>query len=221
MGKGDLSLDLAGIGKLAKAIPGEAWDKLVKTACDTFQQLVAPITSLTGGAGRLIQAKFDRLVDAEKIIVASNLAKAHEKAEKAPKRRRRKSPPSPSFITRLISESSAETDKTLRELWTNLLANEIARGDVHPEFIRILSRLSARDAHRLAEIAEREQQGSRFSRFIKALGSKPEPIEFTEVHLELVGLIVWVEPPGLSGLWKLSVIGEAFINAVSEPICDE
>lgn len=214
----DRSLDLVGVGKLANAIPEQSWDKLVSTACDTFQQLIAPITSVTGGVGKLILAKFDRLVDAEKIIAAENLAKAHEKAEKASgKRKRPKNKPNPSFIIKLIEESSAETDRTLRELWTNLLANEIVNGDVHPEFIRILARLSVGDAHRLAEIADKEERSTAFARFIMALGFKPEAIEFTDAHLESLRLIF---RDGQSHWW-LSIIGHAFIDAVSEPTHEE
>ena len=46
----------------------------------------------------------------------------------------------PSVLIKVIEASSDETDATLRELWTNLLANEMIDGSVHPEFTRILSK---------------------------------------------------------------------------------
>lgn len=52
----DNSLDVVGIGKLAEAVPDESWNRLVDTACCTFNELLAPITSTTGGLGRLITA---------------------------------------------------------------------------------------------------------------------------------------------------------------------
>jgi hypothetical protein len=75
----DKSLDLTGMGKLAKAIPASSWNKLVKTACDTFTQLLAPITAATTGLGRLIQAKFDGMVDAQKVLAADAVKKATKK----------------------------------------------------------------------------------------------------------------------------------------------
>ena len=42
MSEDDKSLDLTGIGKFAKAVPAASWDRLVKTACDTFSQLIEP-----------------------------------------------------------------------------------------------------------------------------------------------------------------------------------
>jgi hypothetical protein len=59
-------LDIVGIGKAARAIPAKAWTTVVETACEIFKQLLAPITGTTTGLGRLIEAKFDRLVDAER-----------------------------------------------------------------------------------------------------------------------------------------------------------
>ncbi|WP_238115046.1 hypothetical protein [Vibrio cincinnatiensis] len=46
-------LDIVGIGKLAKAIPEKSWNKVVATACETFEKCLAPITETTGGIGRL------------------------------------------------------------------------------------------------------------------------------------------------------------------------
>ena len=40
---------------LADAISETAWNQIVETACHTFKEVVSPITSLTGGIGRLIR----------------------------------------------------------------------------------------------------------------------------------------------------------------------
>ena len=45
--------DLAGIGKIAEAIPEAGWQKAIDTACDTFTDLIAPITRTTAGLGGL------------------------------------------------------------------------------------------------------------------------------------------------------------------------
>jgi len=113
----DTSLDLTGIGKLAKAIPKKAWDRLVRTACETFEKCLAPITETTGGIGRLIAAKFDYLVDAEKILTAETFQKATEKVEKSG--RLPKGNYKPNIILKVVDESSKQTDTTIRELWAN------------------------------------------------------------------------------------------------------
>lgn len=79
----DKSLDITGVGKLAKSIPASPWNKVVKTACDTFVQIIAPITSTTEGLGRLIEAKFDGMIDVQKVLVADTTRRAKEKIEKS------------------------------------------------------------------------------------------------------------------------------------------
>lgn len=79
MSDSDQSLDLAGLGKLASAIPDPAWQKLVDTACNTFSAIVLPLTATTEGLGRLVEAKFDRLTDIEKVFAADAVQKAQAK----------------------------------------------------------------------------------------------------------------------------------------------
>lgn len=59
----ETGVDLAGIGKAMRAIPPSAWQQMVDTACDTFEKTLSPITETADGIGRLIKAKFDRLID--------------------------------------------------------------------------------------------------------------------------------------------------------------
>jgi len=127
------------MGKLAKAIPAPAWNKLVKTACDTFTQLLSPITSATTGLGRLIQAKFDGMVDAQKVLAADAVKKATEKVANTGKKP--KGNPKSLVLIRAIENASNETDPNLRKIWSNLMANEIIDNQVHPEFPKLLARI--------------------------------------------------------------------------------
>lgn len=212
----DRSLDVAGLGKLAQAIPDQAWASVVDTACSTFRQIIAPITALTSGVGRLIEAKFDRLIDAEKVIASQTLQLAAEKSSKS--KRERKGSPKPSIILKVIEGSSSEVDPTLRELWANLVANELIDSSVHPEFIRILQRLSASDAVRLVDIAQRSNPRlpirivmNTLARFAD-LSPAQLASNFTDAHLISMDLIA---PSG--DAWQLTITGKAFIEAVSDP----
>lgn len=114
------------------------------------------------------------------------------------------------------------------QLWSNLLANELADSSIHPEFIHILSR------HRLIDLAQRSDPPKKVTlsfkvfRFeIKFKDIIEEPTDFTNVHLSNLGLIErpMVETENRSGervkkpasYWKLTIVGEAFIRAVSNP----
>lgn len=219
----DTGLDVVGVGKLAKAIPQKAWVQVVDTACSTFKSAIAPLTSLTSGVGRLIDAKFDRLVDAEKVLAAETMARATQKVLKS-----KKAPAGnakASVVIAAIEASASETDSILRELWSNLLAQEIVDGKVHPEFPKILSRLSSHDAQVLAQIAEREKDKSlalkravkKFTASISILGTSIEFLapgedgSFTHEHLANVHLI-----RRRDGIWGLTLTGKAFIQSVSD-----
>jgi hypothetical protein len=216
----DRSLDIVGLGKLAEAIPDQAWTSVVDTACSTFQQVIAPITALTSGTGRLVEAKFDRLVDAEKVIASQTLLLATEKSSRS--KRERKGHPKPSVLLKYVEEASGEVDSTLRELWSNLIANELIDNSVHPEFLRILQRLSASDARRLIGIAQGSDPKLAIRIVFKTLGlvagismDEFEPTSFTDAHLSSMDLIKRVD-----GEWKLTITGRAFLEAVSDPTID-
>ena len=220
----DEGLDIAGVGKLAKAIPEKSWNKAVSTACETFEKCVAPITETTGGIGRLISAKFDRLVEAEKVLAAETFKKAREKVERAstaPKGNYKSS-----VIVRVIEQSSQETDVNIRNLWENMLAQELLDGSVHPEVVSILTRLTSEDAQTLAHIAETSPTGDYIKSFVNSFGSasvgvagvsfsikKRPQFTFSEKLLESLNLIERNE-----NQWLLTAIGEGFIASVSEPV---
>lgn len=225
------SLDVAGIGKFAEAIPDEAWNQIVETACATFKEVVAPITATTGGLGRLITAKFDLLTDPEKLLASQTIQRANEKASNS--KRKRKTSPNPTTICKVIEASSSETDATLNELWTNLLANEMVDNSCHPEFIRVLSRLSSTDAHRLIELAQRSSPPKMDKWNLRVFGveirgqvDRQEPLTFTNTHLSNLGLIERPEISKKEGgktvnkiadYYVLSVFGKAFMEAISNP----
>jgi len=114
MADGYSSLDLTGAGKLAKAIPPKAWNKIVDTACKAFSDLIAPITKTTAGVGRLIEAKFKRMTEVEKVFAADAVQRAKEKVEKS-KRKMSQKPKSRNLIA-AIEGAANETDDSLTRL---------------------------------------------------------------------------------------------------------
>jgi hypothetical protein len=133
----DTSFDLVGVGRAMKAIPATAWQRLVDTACDTFESLIAPVTESAAGVGRLVQAKFDKLVDVEKVLAAEAVATASKKAKATG---RKTQAPRAQILLQVIEHASQEADIGVRELWSNLLAHEMLSNGVHPEIGRVLGR---------------------------------------------------------------------------------
>lgn len=201
--------------ELAQSVPAESWNRIVETACDTFEKIVAPLTETTAGAGRLIKAKFDRLTEAEKVIAAENVEEAQTRAKDS--ERERKRDPRPSMIIRIVEESSGETDPNLRELWINLLANEMAGNATHPEFVRILNRMSPSDAKTLVDVAQEHDSVDLSFVLRGALGKlvsltfSPDST-FTHEHLKNLNVIDKSEVG-----WRLTKTGIAFLKAVSDP----
>jgi hypothetical protein len=212
------SSDLVGLGKLAKAISPKAWNKMVETACETFTQCVAPVTATTGGLGRLIQAWFDKQVDVQKVLAAEAMSRANKKIPPGSTNLGAES--SGSVLIAALEAASTETNGNIRELWANLLAQELASGGIHPEFVQILKRMNVADAKTLASIAS---QGDRtFSRvkasiFLKSLVGVglfeySEGTTFCHEQLAKLNLIA-----RMNGLWNLTITGRAFIESVSDP----
>lgn len=219
---GEASLDLLGAGKLAKAIPPHVWDRLVTTACETFTQCVAPITATTSGLGRLIQAWFDRLSDAQKVLAASTASRASRKMKprggKATRRMKTR------VVIATLEAASVESEPAMRELWENLLAREWTDGSVHPDFPGILSRLDSSDAHALALIGERAPglEGVPASALLKSLvrlgfAAFTEKQQFEHEHLGRLGLV----RPDDHGVWRLSEMGKAFLRVVTDPSIEQ
>jgi hypothetical protein len=227
-------LDMTGIGKAMQAIPNKSYNMVVSTATSTFRSVLRPITATTEGAGRYIEACFDEWTDRKKVAAAAALKAAAEKADEANKERN----PTPyaRVLVLALDAATDDGDPLISELWQNLIANELTSGGVHPRFVRILRDLAPSDAHRLVKLVEetevRKHKGWLLT-FARALGSTLDPIgiggpvrfgavsafgdsrDFTWVHLEELGLVEWQD-----GLWRLSIVGRAFIEAVTDPTID-
>jgi len=217
----DKSIDITGLGKIAKAIPKDGWKKAIDTACETFSDLVSPITKTTVGLGRLVEAKFDTMVDVQKVFAADAVRMAKEKVDRT--KRETTAKPKASVIIPAIESASNETDENLREIWSNLLANEMLDGQVHPEFPKVLSRLSSHDAATLSQIAEYSYKphvklaAKAFATSISVaglgiVGMFEDPSDFSKEHLQRLGLITKE-----SGKWFLTLFGEEFVKSVTDP----
>lgn len=213
----DRSLDLVGVGRLAKAIPANAWKRLVDTACDTFEKFVAPITETTSGIGRLIRAKFSKLEESEKVIVAATAEDASRKAKASKKRNQTINY---RIFQKVIENAGAQAEEGIRDLWSNLLAREMCEGAVHPEVVDALARLTTNDALLLLKIAKGEKGKSfldvisilaaNISKFGFAKTFSRRPITVNHVALERTGLIQCSD-----SVWRISPFGYAFLETVA------
>lgn len=105
-------LDLVGIGKVAKAIPEEVYNRSAESLLTTFEKLVAPITETTHGLGRYVSQKFDSMVKVEKAIATYTLEQACAKAraKAASFRFGTRAPTHPKSFVKSLEEASKETD---------------------------------------------------------------------------------------------------------------
>lgn len=201
-------------------MPEKAWNEMVITACSTFKQCIAPITATTTGVGRLIEAKFDKMVETEKIFASKCLIDATQKVEQSGRKRSGKQ--KAKVVLAAIEESASQSEEAIHHLWSNLLAQELIDGGVHPEIPKILARLSTEDAVLLAQIAEADKEKlpvkllKSFTTSLPVVGilskSIQEKTTFSHKHLSNLGLVDKVE-----GLWLLTIVGREFIRCVSGP----
>lgn len=160
MCKGDVmsdeskSLDLAGIGKVAKAIPPEVYTQTSSTVLSTFDKLVAPITETTDGLGRYIKQKFNNMVEVEKAVATYTLENAIHKAQGKARRLNKTmiTPVHSKSFVKTLEESSKETDPLLHEMWENLLAEQLVDNVFHPHFVEILSHFSPKEAQLITKL---------------------------------------------------------------------
>lgn len=221
MAEDDGGVDLVGIGRVAQAIPEAGWKKAIDTACDTFSDLIAPITKTTAGLGALIQAKFDTMIDIQKVFAADTVDRARRKTQHLQPRQNPR--PSARVLVRAIEEASLESDENLRDIWANLIANEIHGGTVHPEFPQILVRLNASDALVLAQIAEKNTKNTMkaYARALTAsvsvfgIGISTIMGEGSDAHHEHLERLALVKQR--DGFWELTHFGEEFVAAVTDP----
>jgi hypothetical protein len=140
------------------------------------------------------------------------------------KRSRNREPPKPDLIVKpgvvyeALANTDSQTDNTIRDLWSNLLANEFTDGSVHPEIAKILSRLTSSDAVLLLKIAQQDEATSLTIKVLKAVASRTtlglfnERKTFNHVHLAKLGLITELER-----VWVLTTVGRELMRVVSDP----
>ncbi|MES9857205.1 MAG: Abi-alpha family protein [Sedimenticola sp.] len=203
---------------IVKSVPKEAWSQLAKTACATFEKLIYPLTATTEGIGRLIELRFAKLQDEQKIIAAKCIEEAYRKVEESSSGQREDVVIKPSVVYVALDNADNQTDRTIRDLWANLLANEFIDGGVHPEIAKLLSRLTSSDAILLLKIAQQDESTPLTIKVLKALASSTtlglfnERRTFNHVHLEKLGLITELER-----VWILNTAGRELMRVVSDP----
>lgn len=139
-----MSNDLKTVSTIAESIPSEAWSELVGCATELMRKLCSPITSTTEGIGKLIEARFEKYTQAEKVLAGDTIHRACEIAKKY--HRESSSKPNPKIIVEILENTRVETDQELRNIWANILASELTIGSVHPEIPNTLKRMSNADA---------------------------------------------------------------------------
>lgn len=229
-----LGFAMQGVARAMEAIPKEAWLESVRMATDTFKTLIRPITATTGGVGRWIDQKFDNKVEVEKILLAHGLLEAMKRIERSAGSVNPK--PNLAVLAPIIEGVSVANKAETREMWINLLARELSMGEVHPEFVNILNRLSPSDARLLLKFAKdeegltkraRQRRAQERAQAARSREDVPEgrvptitvtplkrvmgkDFDLSETVLESLNLIETINGP------CLTEIGEKFLEAVGE-----
>lgn len=216
-------IDVIGAGKVAKAIPAAAWKEVSHTLCETFSQLIAPLTATTTGVARLIEARFNRLTAPEQEFAFEAVNVAVERVRPTASETAK---PAAAVIIASIESVAIETDETMRKLWINLIAQEMSGGQVHPEFPQLLRRMSREDARTFLSIAEASNRpfvqklASALWQALQknplvwvALGTPRSKTTFSNEHLIRLGLIKRVEEDE----YRLTRTGRAFLSSVTDP----
>ncbi|MGE3311269.1 MAG: Abi-alpha family protein [Limisphaerales bacterium] len=151
---GEFNVVKIGEAKLPKGLFGESAAALLQIVTD----VLAPVTASTAGIGRWIAQKFETKVQIEQALAVVAIQEAVQRA--VAKAGRLLPPPHPKSFIRAIEEVSLETDPTLREMWTNLLASQMSGGEGHPHFVEILAHLSPEEAHLFLELRPRSELGN-------------------------------------------------------------
>ena len=225
-------LDIAGFGKIAKAIPPKVYERSATMLLTTFQQLTAPITETTSGLGRYLKQKFDNMVEAEKAIATYTVEKAISRArEKAQLAGRALQPPASSkTFVKAIEEASKETDPLLHEMWANLIASQLTDKTCHPHFVEILPHFSPAEARLLISLLPRPEIGDNaggylaasddaFKYWMSKAGGALNPWSISCVLLQEFRFADLVGPKGgkpeATAILFRTALGSAFLSAVS------
>lgn len=201
---------------VTEIVPKEAWVKLAEKAGDVFVKILYPLTATTEGIGRLIEIKFNKLADEQKIIAAKLIEEVNEKINVIDVEQGEINVIKPSIIYVAFDNIDALTDETMRSLWANLLSKEFTDGDVHPEIAKILSNLTSKDAYLLLEIAKNHSIPLTVH-VLKAMATRitlgvfAKRKTYNHTHLENLGLIEDVEKE-----WLLTTAGKELLHSVSD-----
>jgi len=194
-----------------KEIPKEVWGATV----EVINKLIYPITATTAGVGKLIEQKFSTLNSVQKIIAEQTLREAIEKISKSKNTDFTNVVVKPKVIYTVLENTDSQSDDFIRSLWANVTARELSEGSVHPEIVRLFSKLTAPD---LIVLSELHAQGSSITKLLfKALSSaytlgiSRDPKSFHHVYLADLGLIDEV-----SGKWFITTKGKELMRCIGE-----
>jgi len=194
-----------------KEIPKEVWGASV----EVINKLIYPITATTVGVGKLIEQKFSTLNDVQKIIAEQTLREAAEKISKAKDSDFKNVVVKPQVIYTVLENTDSQSDDFIRSLWANVTARELSEGSIHPEIVRLFSKLTAPD---LIVLSDLHAQGSSITKLLfKALSStytlgiSRDPKSFHHVYLADLGLI-----DEISGKWFITTKGKELIRCIGE-----
>jgi hypothetical protein len=194
-----------------KEIPKEVWGATV----EVINKLIYPITATTVGVGKLIEQKFSTLNDVQKIIAEQTLREAADKISKAKNSDFKNVVVKPQVIFTVLENTDSQSDDFIRSLWANVTARELSEGSIHPEIVRLFSKLTAPD---LIVLGELHAEGSSITKLLfKALSStytlgiSRDPKSFHHVYLADLGLI-----DEISGKWFITTKGKELMRCIGE-----
>ncbi|MCL1125466.1 hypothetical protein [Shewanella surugensis] len=194
-----------------KEIPKEVWGATV----EVINKLIYPITATTVGVGKLIEQKLSTLNDVQKLIAEQTLREAAEKISNAKNSDFKNVVVKPQVIYTVLENTDSQSDDFIRSLWANVTARELSEGSVHPEIVRLFSKLTAPD---LIVLSDLHSQGSSIKKLLfKALSStytlgiSRDPKSFHHVYLADLGLI-----DEISGKWFITTKGKELMRCIGE-----
>ena len=200
------------MSKLPVTIPPVAWLELITRACDTLDDIIAPLAKLGRGVGGLIEKRFNELDDSSKRVASQCLQDAYRKVKVVyyPLE-------TPTVKVRVFYEAFNDTENQcndlLRELWSNLLAREMTQGTIHPEIAKLVHRLTSDDALLLVSIAQKDSATTSVKAFNILLSKfKQTDVTYNHLHLKKLGLIRHAE-----NYWLLTTTGRELIRSVCDP----
>lgn len=194
-----------------KNIPKEVWGATV----EVVNKLIYPITATTVGVGKLIEQKFSTLNEIQKIIAEQTLREATEKVSKIKNPDFSNVVVKPQVIYTVLENADSQSDEFVRSLWANVTARELSEGSVHPEIVRLFSKITAPDLMVLSEL--HAASSSITTLIFKALSSaytleiSRDPKSFHHVYLSDLGLIT-----DISGKWFITTKGKELMRCIGE-----